>query len=51
MKRWEKGEGFDDPEDAEIYMDCFKATNIKPFSLDNEIKVWLKIEELVAHSL
>ena len=51
MKRWDQGEGFDDPEDAEVYKDCFKATSMKSFSLNNEIRVWLKIEALVGHSL
>ena len=51
QKRWDAGEGFDDPEDAEIYKDSFKAKKIQPFSIENEIKVWLKIEQLVDASL
>jgi len=36
----------DDSDDVDL-QDCFKAKNLNPFAMENEKKVWKKIDELV----
>lgn len=49
-RRANQNQDSDDSDDVDL-ADCFKAKNIKPWGLENEIKVWLKIDSLVDASL
>lgn len=49
-KRQNQQADSDDSDDVDL-SDCFKAKNIKPWGLENEIKVWRRIDSLVDASL
>ena len=49
-KRQNQNPDSDDSDDVD-FSDCFKAKNIKPWGLENEIRVWLRIDALVDASL
>ena len=36
---------------SSVHQDEYKATNVLPISIENELKVWAKIEEMVTESL